>query len=109
MTFAFFVAEIMKFSKLLFFAACARADIDEEGLEESGITAQDVADVIIANDNIQQFIETNELTFNIVEGCDEVKLTVLRILINGNFKGFKKVVSVDKTTRFCINLTTISF
>ena len=92
-----FVAEIMKFSKLLFFAACARADIDEEGLEESGITAQDVADVIIANDNIQQFIETNELTFNIVEGCDEVKFTVL---IKGNFKGFKKVVSVIKPPAF---------
>ena len=73
-----FVPEKMKFSKILFFAAYARADIDEEGLEESGITAQDVADVIIANDNIQQFIETNELTFNIVEGCDEVKLTNLR-------------------------------
>ena len=69
----------MKFSKFLFFAACARADIDESGLEESGITAQDVADVIIANDNIQQFIETNELTFNIVEGCDEVKITNLKL------------------------------
>ena len=89
----FFVAEIMKFSKLLFFAACARAD----ELEESGITAQDIADVIIANDNIQQFIETNELTFNIVEGCDEVKFTVL---IKGNFKGFKKVVSVIKPPAF---------
>ena len=69
----------MKISKLLFFAAYARADVDEE---ELGITAQDVADVIIANDNIQQFIESNELTFNIVDGCDEVNLTNLRISIN---------------------------
>ena len=64
----------MRFSKFLFLAAYARGEIDSEQLEESGITPQDVANVIIENDNIQQFIENNELIFNIAEGeCDEVR------------------------------------
>ena len=68
----------MIFIKLLFLAAYARAEIDEEALEESGITAQDVYNVIIDNDNIQTFIETNELTFNVAEGdCDEVNQNLI--------------------------------
>ena len=68
----------MIFIKLLFLAAYARAEIDEEALAESGITAQDVYNVIVENDNIQTFIETNKLTFNVAEGdCDEVNYYIM--------------------------------
>ena len=67
----------MKFLKFFFLAAYARAEIDEEALAESGITAQDIYNVIVENDNIQTFIETNKLTFNVAEGdCDEVSYSI---------------------------------
>ena len=68
----------MKFLKLLFLAAYAKGvEIDEEALAVSGITVEDIYNVIVDNDNIQEFIETNELTFNIAEGeCDEVNLNL---------------------------------
>ena len=64
----------MNFLKFFCFAAFARAiEIDEEGVEESGITIEDIYTVIVDNDSIQTFIENNDLTFNVAEGeCDEV-------------------------------------
>ena len=66
----------MILSTLFILATFAKAlEIDEEKLDASGITVQDVYNVIMENDNIQLFIENNDLTVDIAKGeCDEVSL-----------------------------------
>ena len=75
----------MKFLKLLLLAY-ARADEEEEevnqpsvnetAVDDSGVTPAQVNTVIEDNVVIQEFINSNRLTFNFAEGeCDEVSET----------------------------------
>ena len=73
----------MKFLKLLFFAAYARAEVNQPSVnqtavDDSGVTPAQVQKVIEDNVVIQEFINSNRLTFNFAEGeCDEVSETFI--------------------------------
>ena len=73
----------MKFLKLLLFAAHARAEVNQPSVNQtavnhSGVTPAQVEKVIEDNVVIQEFINSNRLTFNFAEGeCDEVSETFI--------------------------------